>query len=64
MHPSVTSEPNASDFAYYGFFTDSGTFVVKYSDTSEVHVRDFTDVGDKDLPSTYATTIEAIKFRM
>jgi len=64
MHPSMTSEPNASDSAYYGFFTDSGTFVVKYSDTSEVHVRDFTDVGDKDLPSTYATTIEAIKFRM
>jgi len=64
MHPSVTSEPNASDSAYYGFFTDSGTFVVKYSDTSEIHVRDFTDVGDKDLESTYATTIEAIKFRM
>jgi hypothetical protein len=42
-------------------FTKSGTFRILTDDFHDYAVRDFSDIGADNLPSTYASTLEALQ---
>jgi hypothetical protein len=48
------------DTQWYMLFTKSGTFRILTDDFHDYAVRDFSDIGADNLPSTYASTLEAL----
>ena len=60
IQPQACTTPPSSTH-WYMLFTKSGTFRLVTDNFQEYVVRDFSDIGADNLPSTYASTLEALQ---
>ena len=58
---SLLTAPSTIDM-YYHLFTESGTFIVAIGNVTEpIEVRDFSDVGMRDLPKSYEWVLTLLR---
>jgi hypothetical protein len=58
--PAIPASP-PSDGKWSMLFTESGTFRIITDNFHDYAVRDFSDIGTDQLPSTYASTLKALQ---